>query len=180
MRLSGCYNPQTMNTVSLIGMPGAGKSTVGVILAKLLRLNFVDTDLLIQLKYAMTLQKLLDRDGYLALRRYEEELILSTHFDNTLVSTGGSAVYSEAVMQALKRAGPVVFIDVELPILLGRVSNEATRGIACPAEFTLQDIYSERLPLYRKYADFTLPPGQQSTADISASYIAKWLAQAAS
>jgi len=164
-----------VNTISLIGMPGAGKSTVGVSLAKQLGLNFVDTDLLIQVRHGQTLQEILDAHDYLHLRELEEEILLDTNFDHSLVATGGSVVYSDAAMQKLAGAGPVVFIDVALSEILKRVHNEGQRGIARPPQFSLQDLYAERQPLYQHWANYTVPEADQSSADACADGISKWL-----
>ena len=94
------------DTISLIGMPGAGKSTVGVILAKLAGLRFADTDLEIQLRAGATLQEILERDGHLHLRALEEQVLLALPLDGAIISTGGSVVYSEAIMRRLREAGP--------------------------------------------------------------------------
>ena len=105
--LMKCYNTAMKHsTISLIGMPGAGKSTIGVLLAKELGLSFVDTDLIIQVRHNASLQELLDDHGHLQLRYYEEEVLLDIPLAHTLVATGGSAVYSEAAMRRLRHAGP--------------------------------------------------------------------------
>jgi shikimate kinase len=161
----------TINTISLIGMPGAGKSTVGVLLAKELGLNFVDSDLLIQVRHGATLQTLLEAEGYLALRRMEEEVLLEMPLDRTLVATGGSAVYSAPAMARLHAAGPVVFIDVPLTLLRERVACAPDRGIACPAGQDLGDVFREREPLYRAHADITVS-GVQESADALAHLLA--------
>lgn len=138
-----------MVSVSLVGMPGAGKSTVGVLLAKLLGCNFVDTDLLIQVREGKTLQEIIATQGYQALRSIEESVILQGDFDNAVVSTGGSAVYSEPAMRQLATFGPVVFIDVKLKQLRERLGDYAARGIAMRPDQSLQDLFDERNALYR-------------------------------
>ncbi len=143
------------NNVILIGMPGAGKSTVGVQLAKVLGLGFVDTDLLIQSQQNRQLQDILDNDGYLALRQIEEAILLKTDVENTVISTGGSAIYSDSAMQHLRSLGVIVFLEVSLKELQQRVNDESSRGIARPAQQSFEDVYHERLPLYRQYADIT-------------------------
>ena len=150
------------NTVSLIGMPGAGKSSVGVLLAKMLGLNFLDTDLVIQVRHGATLQEILDAQGYLALRALEEAVLLQVPLESTLVSTGGSAVYSAAAMQRLAAAGPLVFIDVPLPVLRERVDNEDQRGIACAPGQSFIDLFAERQALYRHHATITIDGASQS------------------
>ncbi|MEE9255278.1 MAG: shikimate kinase, partial [Pseudomonadales bacterium] len=107
--------------IVLIGMPGAGKSTVGVILAKRTARDFVDTDLLIQKTEKRSLQEILDADGYLGLRRIEERVLLSMELCGHVIATGGSAVYSDAAMDHLRRMGIVVFLDVDLDAIKSRV-----------------------------------------------------------
>ena len=150
------------DTVSLIGMPGAGKSTVGVLLAKLLGMNFVDSDLLIQVRHGATLQTLLEQRGYLELRKLEQEVLLDTPLAGTLLATGGSAVYSEASMQRLRSLGPVVFIDTPLPALKERVDNAPDRGIAAPPDHDFSAIFAERRPLYARYATLVVDGSIQS------------------
>lgn len=144
------------NNLILVGMPGAGKSTVGLLLAKELVKDFVDTDLLIQQREGKSLQDIVLEHGYERLRQIEEEVLLATHFDNQIIATGGSVVYSDAGMRHLKRMGRVVFLDVPLAELGCRVQNFASRGIACPPQQSLADLYEERQALYQKYADLTI------------------------
>lgn len=143
-----------MNII-LIGMPGSGKSTVGVQLAKSLGLDFIDTDILIQTQEGRQLQDIQDNDGHIVLRAIEEQVILDLQADNVLISTGGSAVYSDKAMQHLKRMGTVIFLDVSVEELERRISGQGPRGIACSEGQTFNDIYQERMPLYRRYADIT-------------------------
>ncbi len=162
------------DTISLIGMPGAGKSSVGVLLAKLLGLNFVDSDLLIQVRNSASLQAILERDGYLRLRQLEEEVLLQTPLAATLLATGGSAVYSEAAMSRLRQLGPVVFIDTPLPVLMERVDDEDQRGIARAPGQDLRDVFAERQPLYQHYAEITVASEHQS-AEMTARLLARQL-----
>jgi shikimate kinase len=140
-----------------IGMPGAGKSTIGVVLAKMLGWGFVDTDLLIQQRENRTLQDIVDKDGYIALRSIEESVIIDAQWRSHVIATGGSAVYSEKAMNHLKEIAQVVFLDVEYKEICRRVNNLSTRGIAGPPGQTLQQVYMERVPLYHVYADITVP-----------------------
>ncbi len=142
--------------VVLIGMPGAGKSTIGILLAKELGLDFLDTDISIQVQQGKTLQQISDQSGYMALRQYEEQVLLSEDIAGKVVSTGGSAVYSEAGMARLKAGATVVFLDVTLPELERRVSNFASRGIACRPDQSFADLFAERQVLYQQYADISL------------------------
>lgn len=145
-----------MPSVTLIGMPGAGKSTVGVLLAKLLGLDFVDTDLLIQVQESRTLQQIVDSDGHQHLRAVEEAVILETEFSGKVIATGGSAVYSSAAMQHLATFGPVVFIDVPYEVLLERLGDYAERGIAMSPQQTLEALYEERNALYKDRMTFAV------------------------
>lgn len=143
-------------TISLIGMPGAGKSTVGVILAKLTGLRFVDTDLDIQVREHATLQEIIEQHGYLHLRKVEEEVLLSIDLDQAIISTGGSVVYSEACMRRLQEAGPVVYLAADLATLEQRVAVAPLRGIASDTSQSFAEVYAERTPLYRRYACITV------------------------
>ncbi len=144
------------SNIVLIGMPGAGKSTVGVLLAKRLAKNFVDTDLLIQSAEGRPLQDIVDHDGYMALREIEERVLLGMTVENHVVATGGSAAYSDAAMRHLKRNGLVVFLDISLDSLRSRVRDYDTRGIARRPDQSFEDLFDERFRLYSKYADIVV------------------------
>ena len=167
--------PPMLETISLIGMPGAGKSTVGVVLAKSLGLNFVDTDLLIQVRHGATLQQILEREGYLQLRRYEHQVLLDMPLEQRLIATGGSAIYSDRGMRRLAAAGPVVFLEVDLPEILARIGDVEQRGLARPPGCPLAEVYRERLPYYQRYAEFSVPQRCQTSVEATAGYIARWL-----
>jgi shikimate kinase len=137
-------------------MPGSGKSTVGVILAKHLSRSFVDTDLLIQTDQRRSLQSIVDTDGYLALRRIEEQILLHLECNNQVIATGGSAAYSNPAMMHLKRNGIAVFLHADLVTLNNRVNDFSQRGLAKCPEQTLEDLYLERISLYSSYADITI------------------------
>lgn len=140
------------SNLSLIGMPGAGKSTVGVILAKLLSFGFIDTDILIQTSEKRSLQQIIDEHDHLHLRSIEEREILNMHVAGHVIATGGSAVYSERAMAHLQAISEIVFLRVGYEEILNRVHNMATRGIAKAKDQTLLDLYHERQPLYERYA----------------------------
>jgi shikimate kinase len=142
--------------VILIGMPGAGKSTLGVQLAKELGFDFVDTDLSIQVHTGQTLQEILDETDYLNLRHIEEEVLLKTDCHNMVVATGGSAAYSDLGMMHLKEQSKVVFLDTPLDELKRRIHNYETRGIARRPSQSFQELFDERQALYRKYADINI------------------------
>jgi shikimate kinase len=141
------------SNIVLIGMPGAGKSTVGVILAKYTSRDFVDTDVLIQTTERRPLQEILDQQGHMALRRIEERILLSLRLSNHVIATGGSAAYSGEAMRHLKKNGIVVFLHVPFPEIRERVRDFATRGIARTPEQSFADLFEERYVLYKKYAD---------------------------
>jgi shikimate kinase len=150
-------NAQThYSTISLIGMPGVGKSTVGVILAKLLGLEFSDTDLAIQAREGQTLQEIVDAHGHLHLRDIEEQVLLEVETAQRVLATGGSVVYSERIMQRLSAAGPVVYLRADVETLKRRVAANPMRGIASDGAQTFEDIYAERTPLYERYATHTV------------------------
>jgi len=161
----------TPNTISLIGMPGAGKSTVGVLLAKLTGLAFRDTDLDIQVLAGETLQQILERDGYQALRELEQKVLTSIELDRAVISTGGSAVYSEPAMQRLRAAGPVVYLAADLTTLQQRVSASPLRGIASNPEQRFEDIFAERTPLYQRYAHYTIDSSGRSADHVAADVL---------
>ena len=140
----------------LIGMPGSGKSTVGVVLAKQTARDFTDTDVVIQTLQKRSLQDIVDRDGYLALRRIEEEVLLNLQVRHHVIATGGSAVYSDRAMCHLKSEGFVVFLDADLSNLESRVADYGTRGLAKSPDQTLAELYEERRPLYTRYADVVI------------------------
>ena len=115
-------------------------------------MRFVDSDLDIQVRGGATLQELLEDRGYLALRALEEAVLLDLPLDAAVLSTGGSAVYSEAVMRRLAAAGPVVYLTAELDTLQRRVAANPLRGIASDGAQSFADVYAERTPLYRRHA----------------------------
>lgn len=140
----------------LIGMPGSGKSTVGVLLAKRLGMGFVDTDLLIQEQAGRTLQDIVDQDGYQALRQIEEQVLLALDVQHQIISTGGSAVYSAAAMAHLKANSRVVFLDISLTEVKKRIGDFSSRGISRRPDQSLEDVFDERLVLYKRHADLRI------------------------
>ena len=145
-----------MKNIVLIGMPASGKSTIGVVLAKTLGIGFVDTDLIIQQREKRLLQQIINTDGLEHFLDCERDAILSRKYENTVIATGGSAVFRDEAMQYLKNEGVIVFIDVDLKTLEKRLGNIKTRGIAANADQSVESIYKERIELYKKYADITL------------------------
>ncbi len=151
--------------VILIGMPASGKSTVGVILAKVLGMNFIDTDIVIQHREGTKLSMIIDKKGIDAFMKCEEEAILATEVSNTVISTGGSAVYSEAAMEHLKKDAVVVYLKVGLRELKRRLGNFKERGIVIKPGETLEGMYKARSVLYEKYADITVGENGASIED---------------
>ena len=144
-----------MNII-MIGMPGSGKSTVGVILAKVLGMHFCDTDIVIQEIAGKKLQEIINEEGNDAFLLQERDAILSLSVEDTVIATGGSAVYSDEAMQHLKKSGVVVYLQVSEPEIERRLADFAARGVAIKDGMTVKDLYDERMPLYEKYADITV------------------------
>lgn len=164
-------NPRLPTTINLVGMPGAGKSTVGVILAKLTGLAFTDTDLAIQLREDATLQEIVDKHGNATFRRIEEEVLMAVDLERAVISTGGSVVYSDAVMQRLRKSGPVVYLWADLATLEARVAAAPLRGIAREGAQSYADLYAERAPLYEHYADLTVDATAGNADQVAAEII---------
>jgi shikimate kinase len=154
--------------VVLIGMAGAGKSTVGVVLAKRLGLDFLDTDVLIQARQGRRLQEIIDTEGLAAFRQIEETTLLSLSCRRTVIATGGSAIYSEAGMAALKTHGTIVFLDTPLEMLLLRIGDMDTRGMVIDSGETFPDLFARRLPLYRKWAELIVDLRGKSVEELAA------------
>ncbi len=145
-----------MNNIILIGMPGCGKSTVGVLLAKMAGLKFIDSDLLIQEREGKRLFEIINEKGNEEFLKIENEVNLAIDVSDTVIATGGSAVYCECAMEHLGRIGTVVYIKVPFCEIEKRIKNFSTRGIIIKSGSTLSDLYAERAPLYEKYADVTV------------------------
>jgi shikimate kinase len=158
--------------ITLIGMPGAGKSTVGIILAKMLSFGFIDTDVLIQINHQKSLQNIIDESGYLMLRAIEENEVLKLNVDKHIIATGGSVVYSEKAMKHLMSISRIVFLDVDFDVIKKRINNFTTRGIASAESQTIEDVFVEREILYRKYAEYVIE-GSYLNQDETAEKISK-------
>lgn len=142
--------------IILIGMPGAGKSTVGVVLAKILGYRFLDSDLLIQEREGRLLCDILEQDGLAGFLSVEEEVNAGITAKNTVIATGGSAVYSARAMEHFKEIGVVVYLRHSLEEIMERVGDVKKRGIALKEGQDMAGLYHERCPLYEKYADIVL------------------------
>ena len=137
-------------------MPACGKSTVGVVLAKTMGMKFLDTDLLIQEREGALLQELIDTKGNDYFKKVEEYVLRSVDVDNTVISTGGSAIYYPEAIKHFKKKGIVVYLKVSFEEIDRRLNNITTRGITLAPGQTLKDLYDYRIPLYEQYADVTI------------------------
>ena len=147
---------QTRDNVILIGMPGVGKSTVGVLLAKRLKYAFVDTDIYIQTREGKSLQELIQLYGTSGFCDLEGDYILSLSASASVIATGGSVVYIQSAMEHLQAGGLIVHLDLELNRLQKRLDDIDARGVVIGPDQQLGDLYAERRPLYAKYADITI------------------------
>ena len=145
-----------MNNVTLIGMPGAGKSTLGVVLAKILGYEFLDSDLLIQKTEKRRLYEIIDQEGTEGFKAIENRVNASIQTDRTVIATGGSVVYCSEAMEHLKSIGKVIYLKISLESLAKRLGNLEKRGVLLKEGQTLKSLYEERTPLYEKYADIVV------------------------
>ena len=150
------------SNIILIGMPTSGKSTVGVIAAKILGLNFIDTDLVIQQREGKLLCEIIDNYGIEGFLKCEENAILSLQETGALIATGGSVVYSEAAMQHLKHDGIIVYLKVNQKELFKRLHNVKERSVVLRPNETIEEMYRERCILYKKYADIIIDEGEKN------------------
>ena len=163
------------DNVVLIGMPGAGKSMVGVVLAKILGKDFVDTDLLIQAEQGRTLQSIIDEVGPENFIEVENDVLSRVDAENSIISTGGSAIYSDEAMRHLAEIGPVVYLQISYESLRERLSDLQERGVVLKGGMgmSLRELYDERLPLYERYAGITV-----NVDDLSITAAARKIASA--
>ena len=142
-----------MNNIILIGMPGVGKITLGVVLAKVLGFQFIDADLLIQEQERKKLHQIIKEVGINGFMEIENQVNASIEAERSVIATGGSVVYCRQAMSHLKEIGTVVYLKVSLSTLEKRLGNLKRRGVILKKGQTLKDLYEERVPLYEKYAD---------------------------
>lgn len=145
-----------MKNIVLIGMPGVGKSTVGVVLAKNLGFGFLDSDLLIQEKHKKLLHELIEEQGIEGFWQIENEVNASIWTDNTVIATGGSVIYGKDAMAHLKQIGTIVYLELSCEELSVRLGDLNERGVTLKQGQDLEGLYQERIPLYEKYADLTI------------------------
>ena len=150
------------NNIVLIGMPASGKSTVGVILAKILGMDFCDTDILIQQREGKKLNEIINERGVNEFLKCEEEALLSLNISHTVIATGGSAVYSQKGMEYLKQTSKVAYLKVSKDKIFGRLKNIKERGVVLIDNESMDDMYLNRTKLYEKYADITVSEDGES------------------
>lgn len=157
------------SNIVLIGMPGSGKSTVGVLLAKVLGYDFVDTDLLIQIREGRTLEEIIREKGIDAFLDIEGEVCGSLAAEKTVVATGGSVIYRSRAMEHLREIGRLMYLQVGLDELTARLSDLAGRGVALREGQTLADLYAERTVLYERWAEITVAEGEMTLEETVAA-----------
>ncbi len=153
------------NNIILTGMPASGKSTVGVILAKILGMDFLDTDIVIQQREGRKLCEIIETDGVDGFLKKEEEALLSVHAINTVIATGGSAVYSEAGMKSLSEGSKVVYLEVPIEDLKKRLDDIKGRGVVLKSGESFEEMFENRTKLYKKFADITVTENGSSIED---------------
>ena len=141
-----------MDNIILIGMPGSGKSTVGVVLAKILGYEFLDSDLVIQKRYKKRLSEIIEEAGVDGFIQIENDVNKSLSPERTVIATGGSAIYGKEAMEHLARIGTIIYLKLEYEELVLRLGDLKKRGVVLRDGQTLQKLYEERIPLYEKYA----------------------------
>lgn len=144
------------NNIVLIGMPGVGKSTIGVILAKILGYKFIDADIVIQQEEGKLLKEIIEEQGVEGFIQVENRINASIQCDKSVIATGGSVVYGKEAMEHLKSIGRVIYLKVDYDTINNRLGNLKGRGVVLRKGQNLLDLYEERVPLYEKYADITV------------------------
>ena len=157
------------SNIILIGMPGAGKSTIGVILAKRIGYHFIDTDLIIQSQQESRLQEIIDHQGLVAFRKIEEETLLNLRTHQTVIATGGSVIYSKKKNKKLAETGYRIYLQVSLDALLERIADMGRRGLVMKKGQSFEQLYQQRTPLYQQAADLTIECDQLNAEQVAAS-----------
>ena len=160
--------------IVLIGMPGAGKSTVGVVLAKRLGLSFLDSDLVIQEREGCILHEIIEKEGLDGFNEIENQVNASIDVKRTIIAAGGSAVYGKEAMQDLHEIGAVFYLKLSYEELKNRLGDLSERGVSIRKEQTLLDLYEERKPLYEKYADYVVDCEGKSIREVVEEMTKLW------
>lgn len=153
------------NNIILIGMPGCGKSTIGVVLAKSLGYRFIDSDLLIQEREQRLLHEIITQDGLEAFNQIENQVNASIETSSSVIATGGSVIYGQEAMKHLKKIGTVIYLRLPENLLSERLGDLNQRGVSIKAGQTLHSLYEERIPLYEKYADIIIDCAKKEIRD---------------
>lgn len=154
------------NNIVLIGMPGAGKSTVGVVLAKRLGMRFLDSDILIQEQAGKLLHEIIEERGLNGFLLLEEDVNAGIQTEGSVIATGGSVVYGRKAMTHLKSIGTVVYLKLSYETICDRLGDLNERGVALKEGQTLEDLYRERTPLYMQYADVVVDCEKRNIREI--------------
>ena len=154
-----------MENIILIGMPGCGKSTIGVVLAKNLGYSFVDSDLVIQEQKGMLLHTIIEEQGLDGFNAIENQINASLQADRSVIATGGSVIYGKEAMEHLKSIGTVVYLKLSYEEIADRLGDLTARGVSVREGQTLRDLYDERIPLYEKYAHVVIDAEHQWLRD---------------
>ncbi|NLJ90159.1 MAG: shikimate kinase [Clostridiales bacterium] len=160
-----------MNNIVLIGMPGVGKSTIGVILAKVLGYKFIDSDLLIQEQEKCLLKDIIENNGLEGFIEIENQVNSEIETNKTVIATGGSVIYGKEAMEHLGKIGTIVYLELSLDILEKRLGDMKQRGVALKEGQTLESLYLERCPLYEEYADIIINCDEKTVEEVLASII---------
>ncbi len=160
------------NNIILIGMPASGKSTVGVILAKILGYNFIDADIVIQKKENRKLSEIIETEGIDGFIDIENRINSEIEAEKSVISTGGSVVYGKEAMEHYKNIGTVIYLKVEMDVLTKRLKNVKQRGVVMREGQSLISLYNERSVLYEKYADLTIEEGNGTIEDVIGDILA--------
>lgn len=170
-----CYSEYMKNNLILVGMPGSGKSTCGVLAAKALCKSFIDTDLLIQAEEGTSLQTIINSKGNDYFAKVEEKVLSNLQAENSIISTGGSAIYYEEALNHLKENGMIVYLRVSYNQMMKRIKNMRSRGILLKNGQTIKDMFMARECLYELNADCVIDCRGKSIEDVVECITAVWM-----
>ena len=161
------------DNIILIGMPATGKSTVGVILAKIIGYQFMDSDLVIQEQEGRKLHEIITEDGIEGFLTLEEQINAKIEAEHTVIATGGSVIYGKLAMEHFKKMGKIVYLQVEYEELMNRLHNIRQRGVVVRPGQTMEDLYQERSALYSQYADIVIQEKNGTPEQVIAEIISE-------